>query len=186
MECDPTPKFPTFYNVVAPLAKQIDRASMNPAVIVRFATVDDLSLVLSYIQKKSEFDRGIGAFSGQLLVSKQKLAKSLFCPTPFAYVLLAELSGAEVGFALYGFRYSSFVGQPSIWLDDLYVDQDQRSKGIGALLMAQLAQIAKLNDSTHLAWNADARNSRGLSFYIRLGAEVTEQQGNRWILRWLP
>jgi GNAT superfamily N-acetyltransferase len=101
-------------------------------------------------------------------------------------VLFAEFSGFEVGFALYGFRYSSFLGQPSIWLDDLYVDEDQRSQGAGAALMNQLAQIAKENDCTHLAWNADARNTRGLSFYDRLGAKITEQQGNRCFLRWNP
>jgi len=159
---------------------------MNGAIKVRTANLDDLSLIFSFIQKKSEFDRSIGAFSGELKVSEQKLAKTLFCAIPFSYVLLAELSGFEVGFALYGFRYSSFVGQPSIWLDDLYVDQAQRSQGIGILLMEQLAQIAKQNDCTHLAWNADARNIRGLNFYIRLGARVVEQQGNRSFLQWIP
>ncbi len=61
-----------------------------------------------------------------------------------------------------------------------------RSQGAGEALMAQLAQIAKENDCTHLAWNADARNTRGLRFYDRLGAEIMEQHGNRCVLRWLP
>jgi GNAT superfamily N-acetyltransferase len=100
--------------------------------------------------------------------------------------LFAEISAHEVGFALYGFRYSSFAGQSNIWLDDLYVDDEMRSQGAGAALMAQLAQIAKENDCTHLAWNADARNTRGLKFYDRLGAEITEQHGNRCFLRWVP
>ncbi|MBU7584581.1 MAG: GNAT family N-acetyltransferase [Nostoc sp. TH1S01] len=153
---------------------------------VRYATVDDVSLIFSFIQKKSEFDRNIGAFSGTLQVSEDKLHKTLFGVIPFSYVLFAEILGREVGFALYGFRYSSFAGQPSIWLDDLYVDDEMRSQGAGAALMAQLAQIAKENDCTHLAWNADARNTRGLRFYDRLGAEITEQQGNRCFLRWVP
>ena len=153
---------------------------------VRSATPDDVSLIFSFIQKKSEFDRNIGAFSGVLQVSEDKIRKTLFGIKPFSYVLLAEFSGLEVGFALYGFRYSSFAGQPSIWLDDLYVDEAQRSQGVGAILMDQLAQIAKVSDCTHLAWNADARNTRGLSFYHRLGAEITEQHGNRCFLRWVP
>jgi GNAT superfamily N-acetyltransferase len=94
--------------------------------------------------------------------------------------------GLGIGFALYGFRCSSFVGQPSIWLDDLYVNEDWRSQGAGAVLMDHLAQIAKENDCTHLAWNADARNIRGLDFYYRLGAEIMEQHGNRCFLRWVP
>lgn len=153
---------------------------------VRSATPDDVSLIFSFIQKKSEFDRNIGAFSGVLQVSEDKIRKTLFGIIPFSYVLFAEFSGHEVGFALYGFRYSSFAGQPSIWLDDLYVDDEMRSQGAGAALMAQLAKIAKENDCTHLAWNADARNTRGLSFYNRLGAEITEQHGNRCFLKWVP
>jgi hypothetical protein len=52
--------------------------------------------------------------------------------------------------------------------------------------MNQLAQTAKENNCTHLAWNADARNNRGLSFYRRLGAEITEQHSNRCLFRWVP
>lgn len=153
---------------------------------VRSATPDDVSLIFSFIQKKSEFDRNIGAFSSILQVSEDKIRKTLFGRIPFSYVLFAESLGHEVGFALYGFRYSSFAGQPSIWLDDLYVDETQRSRGAGVILMEQLAQVAKTNDCTHLAWTADARNTRGLSFYHRLGAEITEQHGNQCFLRWIP
>ena len=150
---------------------------------VRSATPTDVSLIFSFIQKKSEFDRDIGAFSGALQISEDKIYKTIFRTIPFAYVLFAETLGYEVGFALYGFRYSSFAGQPSIWLDDLYVDQEMRSQGAGAALMDRLAHIAKENDCSHLAWNADARNTRGLSFYDRLGADVIEQHGNRCFLR---
>lgn len=153
---------------------------------VRPATPDDVSLIFSFIQKKSEFDRKVGGFSGVLRVSEEKIRKTLFGAIPFSYVLFAEASGREVGFALYAFRYSSFAGQPSIWLDDLYVDEDMRSRGAGAVLMDYLAQIAKETDCTHLAWNADARNTRGLNFYARLGAEITKQEGNRCFLIWTP
>ena len=153
---------------------------------IRSANPNDVSLILSFIQKKSEFDRKIGAFSGELKVSEEKILKTIFREIPFSYVLFAELSGREVGFALYGFRYSSFIGQPSIWLDDLYVEAEMRNRGVGTELMHKLGQIAKENDCTHLAWNADARNIRGLSFYKRLGAEITEQNNNRCFLKWVP
>ncbi|MFQ4145954.1 GNAT family N-acetyltransferase [Chlorogloeopsis sp. ULAP02] len=153
---------------------------------VRSANPDDVSLIFSLIKKKADFDRKIGAFSGELGVSEEKIRKTLFGAVPFSYVLFAEMSGREVGFALYGFRYSSFAGQPSLWLDDLYVDEQMRSQGAGAALMSHLAEVAKENDCTHLAWNADARNLRGLSFYHRLGAKITEQKGNRCFLMWIP
>ncbi|MEW6492848.1 MAG: GNAT family N-acetyltransferase [Cyanobacteriota bacterium] len=155
-------------------------------MLVRTATLDDVSLIFSFIQKKAEFDRNIGAFSGVLRVSEEKIRKTLFSPLPFAYVLFAETLGHPVGFALYGFRYSSFAGQPSIWLDDLYIDEEMRSQGAGTALMHNLAHIAQINNCTHLAWTADARNSRGLSFYQRLGAQITEQKGYRCFLTWMP
>ncbi|MEB3294577.1 MAG: GNAT family N-acetyltransferase [Synechococcales bacterium] len=153
---------------------------------VRPATQEDVPLIFSFIQKKAEFDRDLGAFSGVLQVTENKVFNILFGPIPFAYVLFAEEAGKAIGFALYGFRCSSFMGQPSIWLDDLYVDEAWRSQGAGAALMQRLAQIAQENHCTHLAWNADARNTRGLSFYHQLGAEITEQFGNRCFLRWVP
>lgn len=153
---------------------------------IRAATIEDVPLIFSFIQKKSEFDRSMGAFSGVLQLSEDKIRKTLFGSLPFSYVLFAEDLERKVGFALYGFRYSSFAGQPNLWLDDLYVDDDMRSQGAGAALMAELAQIAKDHDCTHLAWNADARNTLGLNFYHRLGAEITEQHGNRCFLRWVP
>jgi GNAT superfamily N-acetyltransferase len=153
---------------------------------VRPAIVDDVSLIFAFIQKKARFDREIGAYSGTLAVTEEKLRKILFGEHPFAYVLFAEQCDRTIGFALYGFRFSSFAGQPSIWLDDLYVDEDRRSEGAGEMLMHCLARVALSNDCTHLAWTTDARNIRGLSFYARLGATVTEQVGDRCFLRWEP
>ena len=99
--------------------------------------------------------------------------------------MFAENELGVIGFALYGFRYSSFAGQPSIWLDDLYVEKDMRSKGAGDLLMNELKQIAYKNNCTHLAWTADARNIRGLKFYHRLGAKIIEQKGDRCFFQWI-
>ena len=153
---------------------------------VRSANQNDVSLIFSFIQKNSEFDRKIGSSSSELKVSEEKIRKTIFREIPFAYVLFAELSAREVGFALYEFRYSSFAGQPSIWLDDLYVEAEMRSQGAGAALMHRLGQIAQENNCTHIAWNADARNIRGLKFYERLGTEITEQNNNRCFLKWIP
>nr|WP_319422535.1 GNAT family N-acetyltransferase [Pleurocapsa sp. FMAR1] len=151
---------------------------------VRFAIPDEASLIYKFIQTKAEFDRGIGAYSGVIETSEDKIRKTIFRNNPFAYVLFAEVEQNTIGFALYGFRYSSFTGQPNIWLDDLYVEQNMRSKGAGSLLMSELQQIAYKNNCTHLAWTADARNTRGLKFYYGLGAEVIEQQGDRCFFQW--
>ncbi len=151
---------------------------------IRAATADDILLIFSFIQKKAAFDRDIGAFSGILQTNPVKIQKTLFGDIPFSYVVFAELAGHTVGFALYEFRYSSFTGQPNIWLDDLYVNESMRSQGAGVAIMRYLAKVAQEYDCTHLSWNADARNVRGLTFYSRLGAEITEQRENRCFLKW--
>ncbi|HEY9768608.1 MAG TPA: GNAT family N-acetyltransferase [Coleofasciculaceae cyanobacterium] len=66
----------------------------------------------------------------------------------------------------------------------MYIEQNMRSEGAGTLLMNKLQQIADENNCTHLAWTADARNIRGLKFYRRLGAEVSEQKGDRCLFKW--
>ncbi|MGC1245765.1 MAG: GNAT family N-acetyltransferase [Spirulinaceae cyanobacterium] len=73
-----------------------------------------------------------------------------------------------------------------LWLDDLYVDEQMRNKGAGLVLMNHLAQVFRANNCSHLAWTADARNTRGLNFYSRLGAEVIKQEVNSCLLIWKP
>ena len=150
---------------------------------VRAANSADVPLILAFIVKKAEFDSAIGAYSGIIKTSEAKIRQTLLNSYPFAYVLFAEDITGVCGFALYGFRYSSFVGQPSIWLDDLYVDENMRNRGAGALLMDNLKQIALKHNCTHLAWTADARNIRGLKFYRRMGAEIIDRQGDRCFLQ---
>ncbi len=157
---------------------------MKLEIKIRAANPHDVSLIYSLIKAKSEFDRDIGAYGGTIQTSEDKIRQTIFSTHPFAYVLLAENCQNTVGFALYGFRYSSFVGQPSIWLDDLYVYENMRSQGAGTLLMEKLHRIARQHNCTHLAWTADARNTRGVEFYHRLGASIIEQKGNRCALQW--
>ncbi|WP_299408083.1 GNAT family N-acetyltransferase [Acaryochloris sp. IP29b_bin.148] len=153
---------------------------------IRAATQADIHLIYQFIQQKAEFDRSVGAYQGILQTSDAKIRTTIFGPTPFAYVLFCEQQNQPTGFALYGFRYSSFAGQPSIWLDDLYVAEEYRSQGAGAALMQYLAQIAASHHCTHLAWTADARNQRGLQFYHRLGAEIIKREGQRCYWKWQP
>jgi len=161
-------------------------ASAVAAIAIRQTTIDDAAVIWQFIQQKAAFDREIGAFTGTVQTSVEKLQHTLFGDHPLAYALLAEDGDRAVGFALYYFRYSSFAGQPSLWLDDLFVDPAHRSQGVGAALMAHLAAIAQTHNCTHLAWTADARNIRGLSFYNRLGASITHQHGTACLLKWIP
>lgn len=152
---------------------------------VRPAAIADVETILAFIEKKAEFDRNMGAFSGKLTTSAEKIRQTIFNSSPFAQVLFAEIE-QPIGFALYYYRYSSFKGLPSIWLDDLYIDESSRGKQAGTVLMNYLAQKAKNNFCTHLAWTANKRNTRTISFYHRLGAEIVEQKGNVCFFQWIP
>src|SRR6266403_1078863 len=101
---------------------------------IRQATIADAAEVLALVRAKSEFDRELGAFSGDLGTTEDLLRRHLFGPHPFAFALLAGEPGRAVGFALYYFRYSSFRGRPSVWLDDLYVYRPARRQGAGRRL----------------------------------------------------
>lgn len=151
---------------------------------VRLAQPEEATLIYQFIQKKAEFDRKMGAYSEEIQTTVAKIQQTLFRDRPFAFVMLAEDRGSAIGFALYYFRYSSFQGQSSIWLDDLFIDPDMRNNGAGTLLMNKLLQISKENNCSHIAWTADARNAQGLRFYQRLGAEIIEQKGDRCFLNW--
>jgi GNAT superfamily N-acetyltransferase len=152
---------------------------------VRPVIKSDIPNLTKLIYKKAAFDTEMGSFSGIASVTEEKLYKTLFSPKPDAHVLIAEDDETSIGFIFYEFRYSSFSGQPYIWLADLFIDERVRGRGVGAALMKYLSEIAKENDSTHLAWYSDSRNIRGLNFYRRLGAKDNEPKGNLASFRWL-
>ena len=145
---------------------------------VREARADDTAEVLAFVRAKADFDRELGAFSGELGTTEELIRRHLFGPRPFAFALLAGEPGRTVGFALYYFRYSSFRGRPNIWRDDLYVHPLARRQGAGGLLMGRLAEVAAAADCTHIAWVASASNTIGMGFYRRLGATIVHQAGD--------
>ena len=153
---------------------------------VRQATIADAAEVLAFVRAKAEFDRELGAFTGDLGTTDELISRHLFGPRPFACVLLAGEPGQTVGFALYYFRYSSFRGRPSVWLDDLYVYPPARRQGAGRLLMRQLAETAVMADCTHIAWVASASNTVGMNFYHRIEATVVHQVGDTVTLQIEP
>lgn len=156
------------------------------SIAIRNAHENDGTTILKFIQRKAEFDRSMNAFGGEIQTSEAAILQTLFGPQPFARVLIAEANNSPVGFALYYFRYSSFKGRPSLWLDDLYVNETQRSQGIGAALMNRLAEIAIENNCTHIAWTASIHNTRGIKFYERLGAQITERKEHQVVFQVEP
>jgi GNAT superfamily N-acetyltransferase len=155
-------------------------------MVVRQATSSDAAEVLAFVRAKAEFDRGLGAFTGDLGTTEDLIRRHLFGPRPFAFALLGGEPGQAVGFALYYFRYSSFQGRPSMWLDDLFVYMPARRQGAGRLLMRRLAEQAALAECTHIAWVASASNTVGMNFYQKIGATLIHQVGDTVTLQIAP
>jgi len=150
---------------------------------VREATRKDAAQILAFIRAKAQFDRELGVFTGELGANEEALCGHLFGPRPLAFVLLAGDADRTVGYALYYFRYSSYRGRPSIWLEDLYVEPHARRQGVARLLMSRLASLAKAANCTHIDWVASAKNEQALSFYRRLGAEAVAEPADSITLR---
>jgi GNAT superfamily N-acetyltransferase len=148
---------------------------------------DDIPSILSLIHKKAEFDMTMADSITPLTVSEDKLNIALL-QKQHAHVILAERAeGGPIGMVLYYYRFSSFSGQPHLWLEDLFVNEECRGHGVGTMLLHRLAEIANASNNTncsHIGWVASARNTRGLLFCEKMGAQIVEQHGNRYTFQW--
>ena len=138
---------------------------------VRVANVDDIELILSFISQKAEFDGCPHAVEA----TADKLKQTLFGTPPLATVLFAEVEGNAVGFAVFFQTYSSFLAQPSIWLDDIFVQPQMRGKSVGTALLTHLAKIADERECGRIEWTVSAMNVRGIEFYKKHGVQILER-----------
>src|SRR5262249_50563742 len=152
-----------------PMTRGSEAMEIGP-VVIRAASAEDIPLILAFIAKKAEFDRCPEAVEA----TPDKIRETLFGDVPLAGVLLAEIDGRAVGFASYFPTSSTFLAGPGIWLDDLFVDADRRGRGVGRALLQRLARLANERGCGRIEWTAGAHNERGLAFYRRHGARVSE------------
>lgn len=130
------------------------------------ATENDLGLILSFIRKLAEYEK----LSHLVVATEENIREHVFGPNPVAEVLLAYWDQEPVGFALFFRNYSTFLGQAGIYLEDLFVDPEQRGKGIGKALLIRLAQIALERGYGRLEWAVLNWNTPSIEFYRSLGA----------------
>lgn len=138
---------------------------------IRDANSSDISTLMELIQLKAEFD-GCLDF---LEATPKKLEDSLFCENPLAFVLLAEIDGNAIGFATYHWIYSTFLAQPGIWLDDLYIKAEYRRLGIGEALIKRLCQITQKIEGGRIDWIVAVNNTPAMEFYEKMGAKIMQQ-----------
>ena len=142
-----------------------------PEVSIRPATEADVALILHLIRELAIYEREPDAVAA----TEDMLAGALFSDEPAAYALIGELNGEAVGFALYFFTFSTWVGKRGIHLEDLFVTPQARGSGVGKALLQSLAKIAVENDCGRYEWSVLRWNTPSIEFYEAFGAKPLEE-----------
>jgi GNAT superfamily N-acetyltransferase len=140
--------------------------SAAPAIVIRPAVREDVGEILAFIRELAEYEK----LAHEAVADEAGLAAQLFGTTPRAEVLIAEVDGQSAGFALFFHNFSTFVGKPGLYLEDLFVRPTFRGFGLGKRLMVRLAKIAVERDCGRFEWSVLDWNQPAIDFYRSLGA----------------
>lgn len=142
---------------------------------IRPAKPSDTKLILSLIRDLAEFEKLLH----EVVATEETLHEQLWGKDAVPEVLIAEHDGQGVGFALFFHNFSTFLAKPGIYLEDLFVKPELRSKGIGLKLLQAIAKIAVERGCGRFEWSVLDWNERALQFYHRLGAKPQ----NEWTVQ---
>ncbi len=141
---------------------------------IRPAVREDAQLILDFIHGLAKYEN----LSDEVIITKEQIQSSLFTAKPYAEVIIAEYAGEPSGFALYFYNFSTFLGKPGIYLEDLFVVEDMRGKGIGGNLLKHLANLCVTNDFGRLEWCVLDWNEPAINVYDGMGASAMKE--------WIP
>jgi GNAT superfamily N-acetyltransferase len=139
--------------------------------VIRPATIDDVKTIVELIRGLADYER----LAHAVVLNEADLATHLFGPRPYAEVLLAEEDVEVAGFALFFTNYSTFLGRPGIYLEDIFVRPEKRGRGHGKALFAALAQVAVERDYGRIEWSVLDWNAPSIAFYRSLGAVAKDE-----------
>ena len=135
---------------------------------IRPATIDDVPVILALIRELAEYEK----LSDEVVATDDVLRETLFGNQPGAEVLIASVDDQPAGFALFFHNFSTFLGLPGIYLEDLFVRPEFRGSGLGRTLLAYLAKLATERRCGRLEWSVLDWNQPAIGFYKKLGAEA--------------
>jgi len=137
---------------------------------IRLGTEKDVNLILDLIKRLAEYEN----LSHEVTVSAQQLRDTLFGPTPAAEVIIGYAGPEAAGFALFFPNYSTFLGRPGLYLEDLFVVPKWRNHGLGRRLLNNLAGIALERGYGRMEWSVLDWNDSAIRFYQKLGARLMD------------
>lgn len=144
------------------------------ATTIRSATEADVPQILTFIRALATYERAPDAVTA----TEAGLLRDGFGPNPFYRCLIADEDSQPAGFALYFFNYSTWLGRPGIYLEDLYVLPEFRGRGIGKALLKQVAAVAVEKNCQRLQWVVLDWNKLAIDFYRAIGAEFLDEWRN--------
>ena len=141
---------------------------------IRAATPADVGQILSFIRSLAAYEREPDAVTA----TEEGLLQHGFGPNPFYSCLVAEKDGEPAGFALFFYNYSTWLGRPGLYLEDLFVEPRFRGLGIGKALLQQVAAIALEKGCGRMQWEVLDWNTPAIDFYRAMGAEFLDEWRN--------
>ena len=141
---------------------------------IRPATRADCPQILAFIRALAVYERAPEAAVATLA----DLERDGFGPIPFYSCLIAERDGRPAGFALYFFNYSTWVGRPGLYLEDIFVEPELRGLGIGKALLQRVAAIAVEKGCQRLQWTVLDWNTPSIDFYRAMGGDFLDEWRN--------
>ncbi|MEA2165225.1 MAG: hypothetical protein QOK37_3352 [Thermoanaerobaculia bacterium] len=138
---------------------------------IREATESDIPLILQFIRDLADYEK----LAHLVVATEESLRATLFGSARFAEVLIASADNLPAGFALFFHNYSTFLAQPGIYLEDLFVKPEFRGRGYGKALLVRLAQIARKRNCGRVEWSVLNWNESAIAFYKSLGARPMDE-----------
>ncbi|AFY91429.1 GNAT family N-acetyltransferase [Chamaesiphon minutus] len=135
---------------------------------IRAAEEKDVDIIFELIRGLAEYEKLTDRVTG----NTEQLRSHLFGDRPYAEVIVAELDDLGIGFALFFHSYSTFLTQPGLYLEDVFVRPEYRRQGVGKALMTTVAKIAHDRGCGRLEWSVLDWNQNAIEFYQSLGATV--------------
>ena len=138
---------------------------------IRPARVDDVPVILELIRDLATYERA----PDEVTATEEQLVDVLFGKRPAAEVLLGFEGTSPVGFAVFFYNFSTWLGRPGLYLEDLFVKPEKRSKGYGRALLIDLAKIARDRGCGRMEWAVLNWNDPAIQFYRKLGAKPMDE-----------
>lgn len=138
---------------------------------IRQARESDLEQILAFVTELAIYEKA----EHEVVAGVGDLQAALFCDEPKVHSLICEAAGEPIGFALYFYNYSTWLGKHGIYLEDLYVTPNRRGLGAGKALLKRLAQIAVANDCGRVEWAVLDWNTPAIKFYESLAAKPQDE-----------